>query len=665
MMIRSAAGRMMDRGLGPGQGHGIRPERPAYLGLTVGRLGARLRPERGTLVAILGLSVLAAAFTVAGPALLGHATDIVFNGVVGSRMQAGVSRLRELTELRAHGHAGFARMVSGTDLVPGAGVRFGRLGVVLGCAAVLYLAAATFGWAQGHLMAGVAQRAVFQLRANVEDKLARLPLHYFDSHPHGDILSRVTGDIDNLSTTLQQGLGQLLNSLLMIVGAVSIMFWISSLLALAAVITIPVAVALTLRVARRSQTHFGDQWDWAGSLSGHVEQAFAGHVLIQAFGRQDAARDEFDRQNEHLYLATFSAQFVSGIVQPAMQFLANLNYVVIAVFGGYQVVSGAMTLGNVQAFIHYSRQFTMPITQIASQLNLLLSGLASAERVFAFLDAPEQVGDQAAAAGQAPRAALPGRGCLAAGRVTLEKVSFRYLRDKPLIEGFSLDAQPGQTVAIVGPTGAGKTTLVNLLMRFYEIDAGRILLDGIDYRDLSLDEVRGCYGVVLQDTWLFAGTIRDNISYGKPAATAAEVARAGAAARVDRFAAALPDGYDTLLAPGGASLSVGQRQLVTIARAFIADPPVLILDEATSHVDARTEALIQESLARLRQGRTSFVIAHRLSTIRRADVIVVMSGGRIAEQGRHAELLARHGLYYELYRSQLRGSRERSRLAVS
>jgi ATP-binding cassette subfamily B multidrug efflux pump len=654
MMTRPAAGRLMDRGLGPGQGQGQRPERAGDLSGSMRRLLTRLRPERDRLALILGLGVAGAAFTVAGPALLGRATDIIFTGVVGARLPAGGSKRHVLAQLRAGGHGRLAHLLSGMDVVPGSGITFMRLGMVLGGAAVVYAAAAAFGWAQGHLMAGLAQQAIYELRQDVEDKLAQLPLRYFDGHPHGEILSRVTGDIDNLSTTLQQGLGQLLNSLLMIIGAVIMMFWISAGLAIASVITIPLAIMLTLRVARRSQADFGDQWDWSGSLSGHIEQAYSGHVLIQAFGRQDAARGEFERQNQHLCRATLSAQFVSGIIQPAMQFLANLNYVVITVFGGYRVVSGAMTLGGVQAFIHYSRQFTMPMTQIASQLNLLQSGLASAERVFAFLDAPEQNGRVSSGLPRPPdRRARPHR---TAGRVTLEGVSFRYLPGQPLIEDVSLEVEPGQTVAIVGQTGAGKTTIVNLLMRFYEIDAGRILLDGVDYRDLSQDEVRRCYGMVLQDTWLFAGTISDNIGYGKPGATPAEIAAAAAAARVDRFAAALPQGYDTVLDVGAGNLSSGQRQLITIARAFIADPAILILDEATSHVDTRTEALIQESMAALRGGRTSFVIAHRLSTVRHADVIVVMAAGRIAEQGRHADLLARRGLYYDLYYSQLHGA---------
>jgi ATP-binding cassette subfamily B multidrug efflux pump len=647
VMLRPGAGRPLDRAAGRGLAPGavLTAERASDRAGTVARLLARLRPERSKVVIIATLGITAAACTVAGPGLLGHATDIVFNGVLGRHLPAGLTKQQALAMLRATGRGRLARMLSGTNVIPGAGVDLARLGEVLGFAALVYVAASAFGWAQGYLMAGVAQRAMYDLRRDVQDKLAALPLRYFDGHPPGEILSRVTGDIDNLSTTLQQSLSHLLGSVLTIIGAVAMMFWTSAVLAVVSVITIPLAVLLTLKVGRRSQGHFADLWDWAGRLSGHIEQAHAGHLLIQAFGRQDAELDEFERQNGNLYRATFGAQFLSGIIQPAMQFLANLNYVVIAVFGGYRVVTGAMTLGEVQAFIHYSRHFTMPITQIASQFNLLQSGLASAERVFAFLDAPEQDGD----------AAVPGDPHRAAGWVRLDHVSFRYQPAKLVIDDFSLEARPGQTVAIVGPTGAGKSTIVNLLMRFYEIDAGRILLDGTDYRDLTRDDVRRCFGVVLQDSWLFAGTISDNISYGKPDATDGEIAAAAMAARVDRFAAALPGGYDTRLDAGAANISVGQRQLISIARAFIADPAVLILDEATSHVDPRTELLVRDAMARLRRGRTSFVIAHRLSTLRHANVIVVMAAGRIVEQGSHTELLARGGLYYELYLSQLGG----------
>ena len=564
---------------------------------------------------------------------------------MGKLLQAGVTKVQAIALLRSHGQGQIASMVSGMNIVPGRGVDLGELGRVLGLAALVYLLGAAFNYGQGYTMAGVTQRTMFGLRREVEEKLGRLPLRYFDSHPHGDILSRVTNDIDNLSTTLQQGLSQLLTSVLTIVGVLGMMFWISPLLGAVSAVTIPLAIAITFLIARRSQVQFTAQWDQTGTLNGLVEETHTGHTLVQLFGRRKATIDEFDRQNGRLYEASFRAQFLSGTIQPSMQFLANINYVVIAVLGGYMVASGSLSLGDVQAFIQYSRQFTMPLTQIASQMNLLQSGLASAERVFEFLDAEEEAPDRPSVAGPVLRP-------LAAGRVKLKHVCFRYEPDKPLIEDFNLDVSPGQTVAIVGPTGAGKTTMVNLLVRFYEIDSGRIILDGTDYRDLTRDEVRSSYGMVLQDTWLFAGTIRDNIAYGRPGATDKEIVDAAEAAHVDHFVRTLPDGYDTLLDQDASNLSSGQKQLLTIARAFLANPSILILDEATSNVDTRTEVLIQEAMARLRHGRTSFVIAHRLSTIRDADTIIVMDAGHIVEQGRHAELLTRRGLYHSLYNSQ-------------
>jgi ATP-binding cassette, subfamily B, multidrug efflux pump len=622
---------------------GPAPERSKDFRGTLRRLLSRLAPERIRLLAVLVSGLASVGFLVAGPKILGNATNVLFDGFVSKQFPAGLTKAQAIALLRAHGQAQLADMLTAMNITPGVGVDMIRLGQILGVAALVYLLGAAFNFGQGFMMAGITQRAMSGLRQEVEEKLSRLPLRYFDSHPHGDILSRVTNDIDNLTTTLQQGLSQLLTSVLTIAGVLGMMFWITPLLAAVCVITVPVAVAITLVIARRSQVQFTDQWDQTGTLNGLVEETSTGHLLVQVFGRRQAVIDEFARQNRALYRASFRAQFLSGTIQPSMQVLANTNYVVIAVIGGYWVAAGRISLGDVIAFIQYSRQFTMPITQIASQMNLLQSGMASAERVFEFLDAPEQRGDRAVPAHR--RADV-------SGRVTLEHVSFRYEPDKPLIDDFSLEVAPGQTVAIVGRTGAGKTTIVNLLMRFYEIDSGRITLDGTDYRELSRDQVRGCFGMVLQDTWLFAGTIRENIRYGRQDATDDEVAAAARAARADSFIRRLPEGYDTRLDEEASNISSGQRQLLTIARAFLADRPVLILDEATSNVDTRTEVLVQDAMAKLRVGRTSFVIAHRLSTIRNADTIVVMDNGRIVEQGDHDSLLRRDGVYAALYKSQ-------------
>jgi len=609
---------------------------------TLRKLLARLRPERLVLAVVVVLGSVSVVFSVIGPKITGNAVNVIFDGVLGKALPAGLQKEQAVELLRARGQGQLADVLAASNAVPGAGIDFTALAQVLALAVLAYVLASLLAWAQAYIMAGVAQRTVYGLRREVEDKLARLPLRYFDSHAHGDLLSRVTNDVDNIATTLQQGLSQLLTSALTVIGVLAVMLWISPLLALISVITIPLSFAVTIVIAGRSQKEFIAQWAETGALNGHVEQMHSGHALVQVFGRRASAIQQFNDQNERLYRASFRAQFLSGIIQPAMQFLSNLNYVGVAVIGGFRVASGAMSLGDVTAFIAYSRQFTMPLLQIASQLNLLQSGLASAERVFEFLGAPEETPDRVGAtAAPAIR-----------GHVEFDRVSFRYLPDKPLIEDFSLDVRPGETVAIVGPTGAGKTTIVNLLMRFYDIDGGAIRLDGTDTRELPRDAVRRAFGMVLQDSWLFAGSVRDNIAYGKEGATLDEIVAAATAAHVDPFVRTLPAGYDTLLEEEASNISAGQRQLITIARAFLADPSVLILDEATSNVDTRTEVLIQQAMARLRHGRTSFVIAHRLSTIRNADEIVVMDRGRIVEQGDHAELLRKQGFYYDLYQSQ-------------
>jgi len=611
------------------------------LGKTLRQLLGRLRPELPLIILVALLGSASVAFSVVGPKIIGNATNVIFNGFVGKSLPAGLTKAQIVADLHARGQDQLAQLLSGMDVTPGKGIDYTQLTDLLLLAVAVYIAASLFTWAQGYIMAGVAQRTVYGMRRDVEAKLGRLPLKYFDSHSHGDILSRVTNDIDNVTTTLQQGLSQILTAVLTVIGVLGMMFWISPLLAAISLVTVPLSVVAVILIGRRSQKEFAAQWKVTGTLNGHVEEMHTGHALVQVFGRRGKALEEFDRQNQTLYQASFRAQFLSGIIQPAMQFVGNLNYVAIAVIGGYRIVSGTMSLGDVTAFIQYSRQFTMPIMQIAGQANLLQSGLASAERVFELLAEEEEKPDAVAAQlGEAT------------GYVALEDVWFRYASDKPLIEDFSLKVRPGQTIAIVGPTGAGKTTIVNLLMRFYDIDSGKILLDGVDTLQLSRETVREAFGMVLQDTWLFAGTIRANIAYGKEGATDDEIVAAAQAAHVDSFVRTLPLGYDTVLDEEASDLSSGQRQLLTIARAFLADRSILILDEATSNVDTRTEVLIQAAMARLRQGRTSFVIAHRLSTIRKADSIVVMDGGRIVEQGSHAELISREGFYYNLYNSQ-------------
>ncbi|WP_372458799.1 ABC transporter ATP-binding protein [Cellulomonas xiejunii] len=612
------------------------------------RLLTVLRPERARLLAVLVLGALSVAAAVAGPKLLGNATDVLFEGVVsrqlGQVVPAGASQSQAVEALRAAGQEQLADLVSGmAQLTVGSGVDFQRLGSILLVVLAVYVAAFLFSWLQGRLTARAVQNTVRRMRSQVEEKLARVPLSYFDQQPRGELLSRVTNDIDNVAQTVQQTLSQLVTSVLTVVGVLAMMFWISPLLAVVALVTVPLSVVIAAAIAKRSQPQFVEQWAWTGKLNAHIEEMFTGHALVTVFGRQEEAAATFAERNERLYESSFRAQFISGIIQPALGFVANLNYLVVAVVGGLRVASGTMTLGDVQAFIQYSRQFTQPITQIASMANLLQSGVASAERVFELLDADEQSPDPAQPVTLPPRVR---------GRVAFEDVSFRYEPDTPLIEHLSVVAEPGQTVAIVGPTGAGKTTLVNLVMRFYEVDGGRITLDGVDTRDLTRDALRSQVGMVLQDTWLYQGTIAENIAYGVDDATHVQIVEAAVATHVDRFVRTLPEGYETVLDDEGGAVSAGEKQLLTIARAFLADPAILILDEATSSVDTRTEVLVQHAMNALRVGRTSFVIAHRLSTIRDADVILVMEHGQIVEKGSHGELLAAGGAYARLYESQ-------------
>ncbi|MEU3604760.1 ABC transporter ATP-binding protein [Streptomyces sp. NPDC035033] len=607
------------------------------------RLLRQLAPERAALWVMLLAGVLSVAGAVVGPKILGRATDLVFAGVVGRQMPEGVTKAQALERLRADGDGGMADMLSGVDFTPGRGIDFGAVGEVLLLALAVYVAAGLLMLVSTRMSIKVINRTVYRMREDVQTKLARLPLSYFDRAKRGEVLSRATNDLDNVGQTLQQSMGQLINSLLTIVGVLAMMFWISPLLALVALVTVPVSVVVAARIGKRSQPHFVQQWKSTGALNAHVEEMYTGHALVKVFGRQEEAAKGFHEQNEALYEAGFKAQFNSGVMQPVMFFVSNINYVLVAVVGGLRVASGTLSIGDVQAFIQYSRQFSMPLTQVASMANLVQSGVASAERIFELLDAEEQAPD--APASERPRDVK--------GRVALEHVSFRYEPDKPLIEDLSLTVEPGQTVAIVGPTGAGKTTLVNLLMRFYEVTGGRITLDGTDIAAMSREELRAGIGMVLQDTWLFGGTIADNIAYGATReVTRAEVEQAARAAHADRFVRTLPDGYDTVVDDDGAAVSAGEKQLITIARAFLSDPVILVLDEATSSVDTRTEVLIQKAMARLAQGRTSFVIAHRLSTIRDADVILVMENGSIVEQGTHEELLTAGGAYSRLYAAQ-------------
>ncbi len=613
------------------------------------RLVRRMAPEKHKAIGVAVLAVASVGLMSLGPRILGRATDLIFAGLTGNQLEGkvpdGTTQQQVVDGLQQSGDDKQASMIeSMRHFVVGQGIDFTAVGHVLLLVLGVYVAASLLSWLQGFLLNDVVQGTVKRMRSDVEDKVNALPLSYFDQQPRGELLSRVTNDIDNISQTLQQTMSQLLTSLLTVVFVVVLMFSISWQLALVALVTVPITMIVAGQVMRRSQGMFIDQWRRTGKLNAHIEETFSGHALVKVFGRQEEVEATFAEENEKLYEASFGAQFVSGLIMPTMMFIGNLNYVVIAVLGGLKVASGSISLGDVQAFIQYSRQFTQPLTQVASMANLLQSGVASAERVFELLDAPEQDADATGA---------PAADGARHGEVRFEHVSFSYDPDRPLIEDLSLVAEPGQTVAIVGPTGAGKTTLVNLVMRFYDVDRGRILLDGVDIAAMPRSELRDQIGMVLQDTWLFEGTIRDNIAYGRPGATEDEILEAARATYVDRFVHSLPDGYDTHIDEEGSNLSAGERQLVTIARAFLSDPALLILDEATSSVDTRTEVLLQHAMAALRTDRTSFVIAHRLSTIRDADVILVMEDGAIVEQGNHESLLLDDdGAYARLYNAQ-------------
>ncbi len=628
-------------GMGPGA---VIAQKPMNFGASARRLFGLLRAQLGKVILVVTMGVLAVALAAVGPRVLGRATDLIFGGVIGKQFPEGLSREEAIAGARASGQEQIADLLTGVEFLPGIGVDFGAVGQVLLLVLGIYVASALLQFLQGYLLNDVVQGTVFRLRSSVEEKLNRLPLAYFDRQPRGELLSRVTNDIDNVSQSLQQTLSQMLSAGLTVIFVFIMMLSISPLLTLVAILAIPATALVAGLIMARSGKQFMAQWRHTGTLNSRVEETFTGHALVKVFGRQREVQEQFEAENHALYEASFRAQFLSGMLMPITMFIGNLNYAAVAVLGGLRVASGTISLGEVQAFIQYSRQFTQPVTQIASMINLLQSGVASAERVFELLDADEQSSDASAIE----------TASTTTGHVRFEDVSFSYEDDQPLIEGLSLEALPGQTVAIVGPTGAGKTTLVNLLMRFYEVDSGRITLDGVDIARMSRADLRSRIGMVLQDTWLFKGSIRENIEYGRPGASDEEIVAAAQAAFVDRFVHTLPDGYDTIIDDEGGLVSAGEKQLITIARAFLADPPMLILDEATSSVDTRTELLVQEAMENLRGNRTSFVIAHRLSTIRDADLIVVMEEGRIVEQGSHEELVTAGGAYAALYQAQFR-----------
>jgi ATP-binding cassette subfamily B protein len=609
--LQASARAARAQGAGGSLSAGIPIARSEDLGASVRRLARRLRPDRGRVAAALALSVASVCLSVTGPRFLGEATNVVV---------AGVS--------------------------DGNGIDYSHLHQLLLLTAAIYAGAYALQYAQAFTITGVVQRLMRGLRAEVEDKLARLPLAYIDQQPRGDLLSRVTNDIDNMAQSLQQSLSQMLSAALTITGSIVMMYTISPLLATITVLLVPCSLVVMKFITARSKKRFIAQWLHTGNLNGQVDEVFSGLALVQAYGRREDVQAVFEAENDQLYESSYMAQYISASVAPAMTCVGNLSFVMIAVLGSLQVASGQLSVGDIQAFIQYSRMFAQPLAMLASVTNVMQSGVASAERVFEFLDENEERPDPAAAVlTEEPR-----------GRIEFQHVEFSYAPDEPLITDLNLLAEPGATIAIVGPTGAGKTTLVNLIMRFYEIDGGRITLDGHDIATMRRDELRRNIGMVLQDTWLFEGTIRDNIAFGRPGASEADIVAAARATHVDAFVRALPAGYDTLIDADGTNVSAGEKQLLTIARAFLSNPAILILDEATSSVDTRTEILIQQAMATLRTNRTSFVIAHRLSTIRDADTILVMEHGDIVEQGNHRELLAHDGSYAGLYNAQFAGA---------
>ncbi len=643
------------------------------------RLLSYLKPQRFAIIAVMVMAIISTCFTIAAPKIMGNATNVLFEGVISQMMTdkitsqvteavtaqipagtpqdvademvqkavdaalQGTTKENLIESLRSNpDSANIADMLEDMDIKLGSGVDFRKIGRILLILIGVYVISAVFMWAQHYIMAGVTQKTMYNIRREVDLKLSRLPLSYYDTTPRGDILSRVTNDIDNIGMSLQQSLTQIISAVFTVIGVLVMMLTISPILTLVSLVTLPVCMIVVMMITKRSRKQFTRQWDTTGTLNAHVEEMYTGSAVVKVFGREEESMQKFIEENDKLYESSFKAQFISNVVMPTMNFINNLNYVIICVAGGIQIIQGRISLGDVQAFINYSKQFTQPIAQTASVTNQIQSAIASAERVFTLLDAQEEVLE----------AENPTNLEKAMGYVTFNDVSFRYVPDQPLIEHMNIDVNPGQTVAIVGPTGAGKTTLVNLLMRFYELDKGEIYIDGVDIKDMTRENLRSHFGMVLQDTWLFNGTIYDNIAYGCENCTEEQVHEAAKAAYVDHFVKTLPEGYQTVLNDDATNLSQGQKQLLTIARAFLSDPNILILDEATSSVDTRTEVLIQKAMERLMKNRTSFVIAHRLSTIRDADIIIVMKEGHIVEQGNHEELLEKKGFYYELYNSQ-------------